>query len=114
MSNRDYNRRVFDNNTEYYEFLRKERGDVKNLQHYGTPNLYMPTLQERMTLTTDKHVWRYGDRFYKLAHQYYGSTQYWWVIAWYNGYMTEADIFMGDPLYIPINLEAALELLRVY
>tara|TARA_Y100000310_G_C20491798_1_gene719612 strand:+ start:296 stop:631 length:336 start_codon:yes stop_codon:yes gene_type:complete len=98
---------VFDNSTEYYEYLRKDR-DLKSVLHYATPILAHPTIYGRTTLVADKHVWGYGDRFYNLAHKYYGDAQYWWVIAWYNALPTEADIQNGDLISIPINLEKVL------
>ena len=100
------------NSSEYYEPLRKSR-DLKSVTQYSTPKLYNPTVQDRISLTTTKHVWKYGDRLYKLAHQYYGDQDFWWVIAWYNGYPTEAHIKTGALLWIPLNIEKALKALRV-
>ena len=100
------------NNSEYYEFLRKERG-VKVIEQYATPMLHNPTVWQRMNLTTTTHIWKYGDRFYKLAHQYYGDERFWWVIAWYNGYPTEAHVKTGRSLSIPVNLEDVLNALEV-
>ena len=105
---------VFNNNLEFYEFLRKERNDLKNIVQYETQVMYNPTIQDRINVTSDAHLWAYGDRFYKLAHQYYGDVNYWWVIAWYNGYMTESGIYPGDVIEIPINLQEALTVLRSY
>ena len=100
------------NNSEYYEFLRKERG-VKVIEQYPTPMLHNPTVLQRMNVLTITHIWKYGDRFYKLAHQYYGDERFWWVIAWYNGYPTEAHVKTGRSLRIPINLEDVLNALEV-
>ena len=49
-----------------------------------------------------------------LAHKFYENPNYWWVIAWYNAYMTEADVFTGDVIHIPLNLEQALRVLKAY
>ena len=105
---------IINNNIEFYEFLRKKRNNVKNIVQYATPYMYQPTVGDRMATTTDSHIWAYGDRFYKLANQYYGDVNYWWVIAWYNGYMTEAGIFPGDLIEIPVDLEQALTMLGSY
>jgi len=105
---------VFNNNIEFYEFLRKKRNNLKNIVQYETQIMYNPEVWERMDLLTDSHVWSYGDRFYKLAHQYYGDVKYWWVIAWYNGYMTESDVVPGDVIEVPVDLPRALEVLRSY
>lgn len=98
------------NDSEYYEFLKKKRG-VKYLTHFPTPVLYNPDIVDRAMIPTDPLVWSYGDHFYKVAHQYYGNPRYWWVIAWYNGFPTEADIKIGDLIDIPVNLEDALRVL---
>tara|TARA_R110000824_G_scaffold70902_1_gene181734 strand:+ start:17885 stop:18223 length:339 start_codon:yes stop_codon:yes gene_type:complete len=107
-----YNRKI-NNNNEFYRFLREKR-DVKNIVQYETTKMKNPTISERMSLVTDTHVWKYGDRYYKLADKYYNDINYWWVIAWYNGSPTEADVTPGDVLEIPVNLEEALEVLGAY
>jgi len=99
---------ILNNFIEFYEFLRKERGGIKNIVQYATPTLRMPDLADRISLKTSAHIWAYGDRYYKLADQYYNNINYWWVIAWFNGYPTEADIKAGDLIYIPLDLERVL------
>ena len=64
-------------------------------------------------MNTTLHIWKYGDRLYKLANKYYGDSRYWWVIAWWNSFPTEASITLGTPLRIPLNLEQALIVLEV-
>jgi hypothetical protein len=100
------------NDSNFYNKLKKRRG-VKNLTHYGTPMLANPDYIDRSTVSTVGHIWKYGDRFYNLANQYYDDARFWWVIAWYNGYPTEADIRPGDYLDIPINITDALRVLGV-
>lgn len=100
------------NNTDYYEPLRRSR-DAKRIVQYATKRLRNPSLEDRKRITTDKHVWKYGDRLYNLAHKYYGDSRYWWVIAWWNSKPTEAAIALGTVLYIPFNLEDALDALGV-
>jgi len=104
--------KVLTNSSEYYEPLRKPRG-LKKLVQYATPKLYHPTASERRALQTTQHIYKYGDRLYTLAYKFYGKAEYWWIIAWFNGYPTEVDIPNGASLSIPINLEAALNVLRV-
>ena len=113
MASRYSKYRIINNGFSGYEFLRKERG-IKNIRQYETPYLYNPTAAERGTLQTTNHIWKYGDRYYNLAHKHYGKPEYWWVIAWYNGYPTEADIRPSDYIEIPLNLEKALMILGVY
>jgi hypothetical protein len=73
-----------------------------------------PTIADRSALKTVTHVWKYGDRYYKLADQYYNDVDYWWVIAWWNARPTEADVSPGDAISIPLNLEEALQVLRTF
>ena len=103
---------IFTNTEEFYEFLRKKRNSPKAIRMYETQRLYNPTVGERANLATINHLWKLGDRFYKLAAKYYGNSQYWWVIAQYNGMPTEADVVPGDVITIPTNLEEALTTLR--
>jgi len=114
MPSRYIRSRILNNDIEFYEFLRKKRGNVKNINHLDTPILKQPSIIERANLATTNHIWKYGDRFYNLAFQYYKDPEYWWVIAWYNGYPTEFDVRKGDVLSIPLNLEKALFALGVY
>jgi len=100
------------NDSEYYSSLATKRG-VKSVTHYKTPVLKNPTVAERRKIKTITHIWVYGNRLYKLADQYYGDSTYWWVIAWYNGVSTEAQIELGKVLYIPLNIEETLDILGV-
>ena len=100
------------NDSEYYSFLRKKR-NVKKIIQYATPTMVNPGVASRTALKTTTYIWKYGDRFYQLASQYYGDPRYWWVVAWYNGYPTEVDINTGDSIEIPLNLESALKALGV-
>ncbi len=90
------------NSSDYYEFLRKKRDMRKTIQ-YATPRLHNPSVGERVMLLTETHVWTYGDRLYKMAAKYYGDSRLWWIIAWYNGAPTEADLLPGDVIEIPVN-----------
>jgi len=104
--------RVLSNNSEYYKPLRDTR-DLTIIRHYETPYLKNPTIAERASLTTTRHIWKYGDRLYSLAHQYYGDSRFWWVIAWYNSVPCEAEIVNGTMLYIPVNIQDTLKVLGV-
>ena len=104
---------ILNNNSEFYKFLRQKRG-IKRLRHYSTPIIYNPTAADRTMIPTATHIWKYGDRYYNLSAQYYGTTKYWWVIAWWNGRPTEADVDNGTLLEIPTNLQEALTILGAY
>jgi len=112
MANVRNNERIVDNNIDHYKDLVGKRGK-KSIRHYTTPTMRHPTVSERAGTPTTGHLWTVGDRFYKLAHQYYGDVNFWWVIAWWNGYPTEVSVQTGDFLDIPLNLGDALEVLGV-
>ena len=105
--------RIIENNIPFYYFLRKQR-NINNSRHYSTALIYNPTAADRASIMTTTYTWSYGDRYYKLAGQYYGIPEYWWVIAWWNGRPTEASIQNGTVIQIPTNLEQALTLLGSY
>lgn len=113
MSNvRNEKNGIVENDVRHYRQIVDKRG-VKVIEHYGTPILKHPSISERASVNVDRHVWAYGDRFYKLAHQYYGDVDFWWVIAWWNGMPTEGTVKTGDLLDIPLSLKDALEVLGV-
>tara|TARA_Y100000310_G_C20086011_1_gene536078 strand:+ start:123 stop:464 length:342 start_codon:yes stop_codon:yes gene_type:complete len=99
---------IIDNSSNFYSFLRKMRQNQKNIRQYETPVLRHPTVIERALISSDRHIWTVGDRFYKIAGQYYNDSRYWWVIAWYNEYPTEGHVQPGTLIDIPISLEEAL------
>jgi len=100
--------KIIDNDSEYYRFLRSKRQNQKNIRQYATPSLFNPGLIDRMVVPGDTYIWKVGDHFWKLAADYYNNPNYWWVIAWYNGFPTEAHISPGRMIEIPISLEKAL------
>ena len=108
---RNINRSTFINNTKFYKDFLEERG-VSAIQQFRTGRLRHPTVQERATLERVRHVWKVGDRFYKLADRYYGDSRLWWVIAWYNLRPTEGHCRTGDVIRIPLPLDRVLEMLR--
>ena len=73
-----------------------------------TPKVTPLTDSQALQVSFEKHVWKTGDRYYKLSKQYYGDPTYWWLIAWYNQKPTEADIDLGDIIYIPLPFEKIL------
>jgi len=107
MSNRFDDRKVFKNSNELYERVFDER-DVKFIRHYGSPKTKYPSPAQMREVQRVQHIWRVGDRYYKLAAQYYGSSTYWWVIAQFNKRPTEANVTVGDLIYIPLPLETIL------
>ena len=109
MPNRYDRRQIFLNKNKLYDNVFEER-NINSIRHYASADFEYPSVQEMKDLTRIRHVWKVGDRYYKLASQYYNSPQYWWVIALFNKKPTEADLNVGDLIYIPLPLQDVLRL----
>jgi len=110
---RNIQRKKFRNNSETYKKALEDRGYPGGIIHYATPTLRHPSISEMAKLTRQQHVWAIGDRYYKLAHKYYGDSKYWWIIAWYNKKPTESHMQIGETLYVPSPIEDILRYLGV-
>lgn len=88
---------VASNTDQFYLELR----DKKIIYQYRTGTLQHPTPAQIMQLQLTGHVWKVGDRYYKLAHEHYGDSRLWWVIAWFNRAPTEGHLKLGDTIQIP-------------
>ena len=105
---RYFNQKVFVNDKEAYKrFLKKSRG-LEQITQYSTPKFEYPTALDRANFETISHVWTTGDKFHKLAGQYYSDPKLWWVIAFYNQKPTEFHVKLGDIVFIPVPLETVL------
>jgi hypothetical protein len=91
-----------------YKFVNYESGAV---MQYSTPTILRITQAQRRSLIEVPHLWKTGDRLYKLAATYYGRPQLWWVIAMYNNRPTEGHIKLGDTIVIPTPIEQLLRYL---
>ena len=100
----------FDNTSEEYNEVFEDRG-VNGIVQYKIKTIKTLSPSQRRRIKTTNHIWKSGDKYYKLAHQYYGDPTYWWVIAQFNFAPTEAHLFEGRVLKIPLSLE---EILRYY
>ncbi len=107
MTSRYDNRTVFRNDDEHYKNFFEKR-NVPLIRHYETARLLTPSPDQINSLSVVQHIWTVGDRYYKLAADYYKNPKYWWLIAWYNQTPTEAHLKLGDLVYIPMPLERAL------
>ena len=104
-------RKVYANRSEIYHEMAEER-DVKHFRQYESANFRYPTAQEMRELKIINHVWKSGDKFYKLAHEYYGDSELWWVIAWFNKMPTESHAKLGGVISIPLPVQKVLKYLR--
>lgn len=107
MASRYDKRSIFFNQEPLYEHLFEDRHQ-RGIRHYDTAVFRYPTQKELSRITKKPHVWKVGDRFYKLAAENYGNSKYWWVIAMFNQTPTESHVSPGTQIYIPLPLENVL------
>ena len=100
------------NNSKRYREIFKDRG-VNYIRQYSTPELSHPNYKQIMELEQVNHVWKLGDRFYKIAAEYYGDEKLWWIIAWYNKKPTESHVKPGQILKVPSPISKVLSILRI-
>lgn len=112
MTSRYDNRSIGLNKTKQYKEFFLDR-NVKFVRHFFSPNLKHPTEEEIANLDIFSHEWRVGDRYFKLAHEFYGDSKLWWVIAWFNQKPTESHVQLGEIIEIPSPIEKVLSLLDV-
>ena len=112
MTSRYANRRIGRNSLPQYKWILKDR-DVSFIRQYFTGELHHPTSEELLELSPIGHIWKLGDRYYKLAYKYYGDSTLWWVIAWFNQAPTDSDINIGDLVYVPTPLDKILRIFEV-
>jgi nucleoid-associated protein YgaU len=91
-----------------YKFVNAEADDT---MQYSTPSFRRLPASQRRSLNEIKHIWKTGDRYYKLADAYYGRPELWWAIALYNEKPTEGQIFLGDIIRVPMPIETYLRCL---
>ncbi len=107
MAYRYSDRNILVNRDQAYRKIFKDRG-IRQATQFDTAEFNYPTTEQMQQITTITHVWKMGDKYYKLAHEYYGDTTLWWVIAWFNQKPTEGHLVVGDVLYVPTPVEMAL------
>ena len=90
----------------YQEII--DNRNIRKVTQYTSPNFSPLTVDRRQSIVYDSHVWKRGDRLYKLAHKYYGDSKLWYLIAWFNQAPTENHINIGDTIMIPTSVERIL------
>jgi len=85
-----------------------EYKDRTPIDHYTTPIMRYPSIEDHQDMNVATETWKLGDRLYKYAERYYGSGKYWWIIAWYNNKPTENHFENGDVVYVPTPLTEVL------
>ena len=102
---------VFTNSEEIYFHILEERG-LKGIVQFETKIFSKPTKSDIDRLVMTQIIWSTGDRLFKLAAEYYGNPEYWWIIARFNAKPTEAHYELGDVVYIPGPPDVILDLYR--
>jgi hypothetical protein len=90
-----------------------KKRNTTSITQYSTANLKFPTIEDITELRIETKVWTVGEKYFKLAQEFYGDPEYWWVIAWYNQKPLEAAFKGGDVVEIPVPLELILEFLEI-
>ncbi|MHA2350690.1 MAG: hypothetical protein ACXADL_13795 [Candidatus Thorarchaeota archaeon] len=105
-----YSRReIFLNNDRNYKNVFFKNRDMEQVFQYDSPQIAFPNPSEIRNLTSLLMVWGATDKLYNVSAKYYGSPEYWWVIAWYNQKASEAEFKVGDEYYVPLPLDEVLE-----
>ena len=112
MTSRYANTQIILNGADMYKKLFNKR-NVKLIEQYATPQLVYPDVNDILELTVIYHTWKTGDRYFKLANQYYQDPALWWVIAWFNEKPTEHHVEYGENIAIPLPLEKILGFFEV-
>ena len=107
MASRYKNRKKVANNSNFYSEFFQER-KVSFISQYMTPKIPFMDAKDRSKVGSIPHLWGLGDRYYKLAGEYYDDPTYWWVIAWYNQRPLESDVKVGSIIHIPVPLDNVL------
>ena len=104
MAGKRYNGRgVFINDEMSYKESLFDKRDIKQMVQYETARFYYPTVAERQNMNVSTINWTATSKLYNLAHQFYGDSSLWWIIAWYNQKPTEAHFSIGDIIHVPNN-----------
>ncbi len=111
MTKRYDDRVVYRNKLPFYKKVLHDR-DREYIDQYATPELKHLSEEETAQLSFEPVTWQFGERYFKLAHKYYGDSRYWWVIAHVNQKPTEFDIQMGETIYVPLPLDRVLAFLE--
>ena len=111
MFDRYLRREIMKNDLEMYRKLFNDR-NIKYVRQYETPEYKSLSPSDVSKLKIIEHYWAVGDRFYKLANEYYGDPKDWWVIAQFNNKPTDSHVSIGDKILIPTPIAKVISLLR--
>ena len=104
---RYFNQNIYVNSDPSYRRYLKKRG-MESIRQFDTPQFRHPKAADLRNFKRAQHIWGTGDRFFKLASEYYADPEKWWVIALYNQKPTEFHVKPGQIIYIPYPLDSVL------
>jgi hypothetical protein len=87
------------------------RRDIKSLEHYELKSFGSISDEDKRRLRITTTFWSAGTSLTKLADQYYGDQNLWWIIGFYNNKPIDANWQMGDKVLIPTPLQTILQIL---
>jgi hypothetical protein len=105
-------RKLLTNASELYSELIQVR-NVRFINQFDTAEFSKDSFEKSKNFIYSYHVWAKGDRLYKLAHEHYGDSQLWWVLALVNQKPTEGHFQNGDLVMIPQPLNKVLEAFNI-
>lgn len=83
---------------EQKDFLKQIR-NLESIKYYENYVFSRDFLFQEYGIT--EHVWSHGDKLYKLANQYFGDRNLFWIIGLFNNKPTDSHYSYGDVVYIP-------------
>lgn len=99
---------LFENQSKLYSGWMKKAG-FDRIEHYGMVSFGDPRLESFLQkINKTVHIYKLGDRLSKIAHEHYGDSRYWWVIAWFNSKPTDFHCKIGDIIEVPRPLDEVL------
>jgi hypothetical protein len=100
---------IFKNGSAVYQEHFVDR-NVNYITQYNTAEFKYLEPEDLGGLNVKRHVWKTGDKLFKLAYKSYGTTKLWWVISWFNQKPLESDFKLGEVIDIPFPLSDVLTL----
>tara|TARA_Y100000592_G_scaffold101100_2_gene185430 strand:- start:2433 stop:2762 length:330 start_codon:yes stop_codon:yes gene_type:complete len=104
-------RLIIINGLEEYSSVFEEK-NVESIRQYGTPNFQYPSAEQMRDLNLIRHIWKTGDKLFKLAYKHYGDPKLWYIIAWFNKRPTESHFKYGDVILVPHPLSLVTKMLK--
>ena len=91
-------REIVTNEEDEYKDLLEIRG-IDTIQQFKT--FFFNRKNIKNSYGYHEHVWKKGDKLYKIANKYYGDIEFWWIIAMWNNKPTDANFKIGDVIEVP-------------